>query len=146
MNHCPRKQRKTPTDSFEAYVSTVWIHTINPFCSPTTATRLLRTCSEWPHTQNQIRSELSVAGMASVARRLRESTATFGQGIRCTGVEEVDFRRILREATLPLTESDIRRIFAHFEVSSKRSTMALASVLKKSWCDIVIEVVAFPAF
>lgn len=34
----------------------------------------------------------------------------------CQGVGEIDFRRALRDADLPLTESDSRRIFAHFEV------------------------------
>lgn len=35
---------------------------------------------------------------------------------KCQGVGEIDFRRALRDAELPLTESDTRRIFAHFEV------------------------------
>lgn len=38
-----------------------------------------------------------------------------GRG-NCQGVGEIDFRRALRDADLPLTESDTRRIFAHFEV------------------------------
>lgn len=35
---------------------------------------------------------------------------------RLRGLGEVDFRRALREIDLPLTESDARRLFMHFEV------------------------------
>lgn len=51
-------------------------------------------------------------------RRLREAAVLLEiKGKEsCYGVGEVDLRRALREANLPLTESDIRRIFSHFEV------------------------------
>lgn len=56
--------------------------------------------------------------MANFMRRLREASVLLD--IKGTesfyGVGEVDLRRALRQANLPLTESDIRRIFSHFEV------------------------------
>ena len=68
----------------------------------------------------QIRSEIKarkMAGMASLCRHLWEAAITVVfAGERAKVVKEVDFRRALREANLPLTESDIRRIFSHFEV------------------------------
>lgn len=54
--------------------------------------------------------------MANITGRLRETAVMLGGSGNCHGVGEVDFRRALREADLPLTESDTRRVFAHFEV------------------------------
>lgn len=67
----------------------------------------------------QLRSELNtrgVAGKANLTCRLREAAVMLGNRDNCQGVGEIDFRRALRNADLPLTESDTRRIFAHFEV------------------------------
>lgn len=55
-------------------------------------------------------------GIESLIGRLREAAVVLGGNGNCHGVGEVDFRRALREAGLPLTESDTRRMFAHFEV------------------------------
>lgn len=59
-----------------------------------------------------------MAGIANLNRRLREVAVSFGSKTKGDyhGVGEVDFRQALREADVPLTESDIRRVFAHFEV------------------------------
>lgn len=55
-------------------------------------------------------------GIESLTGRLREAAVMLGGDGNCHGVGEVDFRRALREADLPVTESDTRRMFAHFEV------------------------------
>lgn len=57
--------------------------------------------------------------MANLTCRLREAAVMLGGKGDCQGVGEIDFRRALRDADLPLTESDTRRIFAHFEVCSR---------------------------
>ncbi|CAM9464665.1 unnamed protein product, partial [Hapterophycus canaliculatus] len=63
-------------------------------------------------------NSLGVTGMAILTRRLREAAVSFGGKIMANnqGIGEVDFRQALREARVPLTESDIRRVFTHFEV------------------------------
>ncbi|CAM9380713.1 unnamed protein product, partial [Ectocarpus sp. 12 AP-2014] len=70
---------------------------------------------------SKLRSELhasGISGMANLMRRLREAAVLLEiKGKEsCYGVGEVDLRRALREANLPLTEPDIRRIFSHFEM------------------------------
>lgn len=54
--------------------------------------------------------------MENLTRRLREAAVVLGGNGNCHGVGEVDFRRVFREAKLPLTESDTRQMFEHFEV------------------------------
>jgi len=54
--------------------------------------------------------------MSNLTCQLREAAVLLGGKGKCLGIGEVDFRRVLRDADLPLTESDTRRIFAHFEV------------------------------
>lgn len=56
--------------------------------------------------------------MESFTGRLREAAVMLSGSGNCHGVGEVDFRRALRETDLPLTESDTRQMFAHFEVSA----------------------------
>lgn len=85
---------------------------------------------------NQVRSELNtrgVAGTATLARRLREiSERNVGRdGHACLGVGEVDFRRALKEIHLPLTESDARRLFTHFEVWDTPKYVAPENTLRK---------------
>lgn len=71
--------------------------------------------------------------MADLARRLREATCAFGSRGTCGGVGEVDFRHAMRMADLPLTESDTRRIFAHFEVRTTVCAKYGSSVIVTTW-------------
>lgn len=67
--------------------------------------------------QYQVRSELNAVGSKELVRRLREIAVADRQpsGGLVNGVSDVAFRRALREATLPLTEHDMRCLFAHFQ-------------------------------
>lgn len=80
---------------------------------------------------HQVRAELNTRGVAGVenhvTRRLRESAVAYGGKDCHIGVREVDFRNAIREAGVPLTESDTRRIFEHFEVRTASRT------LPKNW-------------
>lgn len=56
--------------------------------------------------------------MANLTRRLRGAAVPFSSKAKDKyhGIGEVDFRQAIREADVPLTESDIRRVFGHFQV------------------------------
>lgn len=69
-----------------------------------------------------------------LTRRLRESAVAYGGKDCHIGVREVDFRNAIREAGVPLTESDTRRIFEHFEVRTASHT------LPKNWFKKVMQI------